>query len=439
MPGTDPPLPTEPQAAMAVATALARLSRLHPRTIDLSLDRVFALLDDLGNPQDRLPPVVHVAGTNGKGSVIAYMRAGLEAAGARVHVYTSPHLVRFNERIRLAGSLIDDEYLLDCLERCEQANGARPLTFFEATTVAAFLAFAETPADVLLLETGLGGRLDATNVLARPALTAITSLALDHQEYLGDDLAGIAREKAGIMKPGVACVLAPQPEALLTVLRQCAARSGSSLVEHGRDWSVSSHDGLVWNSGARRLHLPAPGLQGPHQTINAGLALTCLDRLPGLAISDAALARTVSDALWPARMQRLDGGGLAAHLPAGSELWLDGGHNPAAAEMLAETLAALPPRPLHIVLGMLGNRDPRAFLAPFKRLSPEIQAVPIDGEANAHDAHALASLTGGQPADDIPSALRAIAGRDEPAPRVLICGSLYLAGLALRLDGAVPS
>ena len=291
-------LPADGRPDSAAAEVLARLGRLHPKTIDLSLDRIRGLLDDLGQPHRRLPPVVHVAGTNGKGSAIAYMRAGLEAAGRRVHVYSSPHLVRFAERIRLAGRLIDDERLLDCLQRCEDINGGRPLTFFEATTAAAFLAFAETPADVLLLETGLGGRLDATNVIERPALTAITSLALDHQDYLGPELTGIAREKAGILKPGAACVLAPQSAELIPMLREAADKVGCPLLEHGRDWSSSTDDGLNWRDGARRLRLPLPALPGPHQAVNAGLALTCLNRLPGMAASDADLFQAVTGVDW---------------------------------------------------------------------------------------------------------------------------------------------
>lgn len=438
-PKTRTPLPTEGKSATAVAEALARLSRLHPRSIDLSLDRVFALLAALDNPQERLPPVVHVAGTNGKGSVIAYMRAGLEAAGRRVHVYTSPHLVRFNERIRLAGRLIGDDVLLDCLTRCEAANDGRPLTFFEATTVAAFVAFSETPADAVLLETGLGGRLDATNVLRQPALTAITPLALDHQDYLGADLAGIAREKAGIMRRGVSCVLAPQPEALMTVLREEAAAKGAEVVEQGRDWTAMAADGMEWRDGERRLRLPSPALAGAHQPQNAGLALTCLNRLPGLPMDDAAMAAALTRVDWPARLQRLESGSLPGLLPPGSTLWLDGGHNPAAAEALADTLATEPPGPMHIVLGMLKNRDPRAFLAPFARLAPTVWAVPIAGQDNAHSATELAERVGPAcQAEDVPAALAAIAATGKPAPRVLICGSLYLAGEVLKLNGTPP-
>ena len=436
-----PPLPTdaaiEADAASQAAATLARLSSLHPRNVDLSLERIHAVLEDLGAPHRRLPPVVHVAGTNGKGSTIACMRAGLEAAGRRVHVYTSPHLVRFNERIRLAGQLIGDSYLQHCLARCEQANAGRPLTFFEATTAAAFLAFADVPADVLLLETGLGGRLDATNVLDRPALTMITTLALDHQDYLGDDLAGIAREKAGIMRPEVPCIVAPQEPDLMPVLRAAAQAVGCPLVEFGRDWSVSDAGELTWHDGQRHLRLPRPLLAGPHQIVNAGLALTGLNRLPGMAPDDAAMARALATTQWPARLQRLTDGPLPALLPDGAELWLDGGHNPSAATMLARTLAAMPPRPLTLILGMLSNRDPAAYLRPFAELSPRVLTVTVQGEQAAHPAEAMAQRigAGARAAGDVSSALSAV---DGSAPRVLICGSLYLAGEVLRLNGMAP-
>jgi dihydrofolate synthase/folylpolyglutamate synthase len=437
------PTPTDPTVAAELDAVLRRLNGLHRRSIDLSLDRMHRLLDDLGRPQDRLPPVVHVAGTNGKGSTLAYMRAGLEAAGRRVHVYTSPHLVRFNERIRLAGRLIDDAALLACLQRCEAVNAGRPITFFEATTAAALLAFAETPADCLLLETGLGGRLDATNVIDRPALTAISPIALDHQDYLGPDIRDIAYEKAGIFRPEVPAVLAPQRTEVLAVLRTAAQAVGCPLLVCGRDWSVEGEGELLWRDGERELSLPMPALKGGYQTVNAGLALTLLHRLPGLAPDEAAMATALTAVDWPARLQRLTTGPWRALLPDQSELWLDGGHNPSAAEALAQTLGTDRRQPFHLVFAMLRSKDPVAFLQAFAPLAPRVWSVPVTGEqtafAPAELAAAAASLgIAATPTDSVPSALQAIAAGGGAAPHVLICGTLYLAGEVLRHNGPLP-
>ncbi|MBM3492601.1 MAG: bifunctional folylpolyglutamate synthase/dihydrofolate synthase [Alphaproteobacteria bacterium] len=422
---------------------LARLASLHPKTIDLSLVRIKRLLAALGHPERHLPPALHVAGTNGKGSTLAFLRAMLEAAGYRAHVYSSPHLVRFNERIRLAGRLIDDGRLQAVLAETEAANAGWPLTFFEATTAAAFLAFAGSEADILLLETGLGGRLDATNVVA-PRLCALTPIGLDHQDYLGPTLASIAAEKAGILKPGVAAAVGPQPPEAQAVFDARAARQRLPLHRHGRDWLAEQRGQcLAYRGLKRRLELPLPALPGPHQIDNAGLALACLDLMPEFAVDDAALATGLSKVEWPARLQRLTAGRLPALLPAGSELWLDGGHNPAAAAALARTLEAWQtacPRRLHLVFGMLRRREPASFLAAFAALAPQVWGVPIGGADPGHAPQTLAAEAWrlGLPASactDLTAALAAIAEAREQSPRVLIAGSLYLAGEVLAANG----
>ena len=420
---------------------LERLRHLHPKIIDLSLGRVERLLAALGHPERRLPPVVHVAGTNGKGSTLAFLRAFLEAAGYRVHVYSSPHLVRFHERIRLAGTLISDDHLTALLEECEAANGGEPITYFEVTTAAALLAFAREPADVVLLETGLGGRLDATNVVDRPAVTAITRISYDHRAYLGDSLTAIAGEKAGILKPGVPAVLAPQPaaEAAHTLLRR-VRELGAPLVS----WGIKRLDGggFRFTGRGRTLELPAPALPGAHQLLNAGTALACLgplaERLP---VDEAAIRRGLATVTWPARLQRLTRGPLAESLPAGWELWLDGGHNDSAGEVLAAHAAAWagapPVLPLALVFGMLGTKQPLEFLAPLARHAADLLAVPIPGEPAALDAEsaAAAARAAGFPdaraaADPAEAVAALIRGRSAPC-RILICGSLYLAGSVL--------
>ncbi|WP_333713552.1 bifunctional folylpolyglutamate synthase/dihydrofolate synthase [Yoonia sp.] len=410
---------------------------LHPKVIDLTLDRVWRLLDAVGHPQDRLPPVVHVAGTNGKGSTQAMIRAGLEAGGSRVHAYTSPHLARFHERIRLAGRLIDEAALTEVLDRCYRANGSDPITYFEITTVAALMAFAETPADYTLLEVGLGGRLDATNVIAKPAITIITPVDLDHQQFLGDTIAKIAAEKAGIIKRGVPCIVGPQHEDGLEVIEGLAARAGAPLLAYGQHWHVGTERGrLVYQDEGGLLDLPLPNLPGPHQVMNAGAAIAALR---AMGKDEAACEAAVTRAYWPARMERLTKGALV-DLAAPAQLWLDGGHNPAAGIALAETLRQQPPRPTHLICGMLNTKDIAGYLRPLAGVAQSLTAVSIPGEANtipAADTAAHANAVGlpARVADSVGHAISQIT-EDAPGARILICGSLYLAGHVLRENGA---
>ncbi len=429
---------------MTTDAILRRLLRLHPKLIDLSLDRVRRLLAALGNPHERLGAVIHVAGTNGKGSTIAFLRACLEAAGYRVNVFSKPHLVRFNERIRLAGALIDDAALADLLEECERANDGLPITYFEITTCAAFLAFARAPADIVLLETGLGGRFDATNVIAAPLATVITPVSLDHQHFLGDTVAAIAGEKAGILKRGRPAILAPQAPAAAAVFEARAAALAAPLFRGGWEWRALRtpaglrYEGQRWPS----LDLPAPGLLGPHQYENAGTALACLDRLVSVAITPAALAEGVRHAFWPARMQRLTVGPLAPASDTHWQLWIDGAHNQAGGEALAAMAAEWRDRPLRLVFGMLRSHDARAFLRPLGPLIAGLEAVTIPGEegALAADEAAAAARAVGIAAAPRASLAEAIAAAAEQAPkgRILICGSLYLAGQALAENGSLP-
>jgi len=446
-------MPPAPRPAPRSEATLARLTGLHPKLIDLSLGRVRRLLAALGHPERRLPPVVHVAGTNGKGSVIAFVQAIAEAAGLRAHVYTSPHLVRFNERIAVAGEVIGDDHLADILERCEAANDGAPITFFEITTAAAFIAFSRAPADLALIETGLGGRFDATNVIARPALCAITPISIDHRDFLGDTVAAIAREKAGILKPGVACVVARQEADAAAVIADRAAEIGAPIVRRDRDWRL---DGRTYRDGDGTVELPPPGLAGRHQIDNAALAVACVRRLPGFDFTTADIAEGIRRVRWPARLQRLTTGKLADSLPEDWRLWLDGGHNPAAAAALAEVLedwatedragqdrAA---RPVYLVAGMLRNRDPAPFLAPLARFVAGARMVAIPGQESSLTADELAAaarLAGidAEPAPDVGSAVRSLIDRagggsgdragGRPGGRILICGSLYLAGSVL--------
>ncbi len=416
---------------------LARLMTLHPKLIDLSLDRVVDLLDKLGNPHHRLPPVVHIAGTNGKGSVGAYMRAALESANYRVHAYTSPHLVRFHERVRLAGELIDEKYLADCLQRCEDANGGAPITYFEITTVAAFLAFAETPADILLLEVGLGGRLDATNLIDKPAVTIITPVSIDHQQFLGETLAEIAGEKAAIQKRDVPSVVGLQPPEAAAAIDAYAARIGAPTFRFGRSFSVETTPGGMVYSAGGRVMLPRPVLPGAHQIDNAATAIAALERLKGFTITEMDLANGLMNAEWPARMQRLKTGPLVDLLPDDWELWLDGGHNAAAGEAIAAHAAEhWTDRPLWLVTGMLNNKQADRFLAAFKNLAAGARTVTIPGEPASYTADETAAIATGaglpaDPAEDVDSAIRAISENTKTPARILICGSLYLAGRVL--------
>ena len=416
---------------------LARLMGLHPKVIDLTLDRVYRLLAALGHPERALPPVVHIAGTNGKGSTQAMLRAGLEASGARVHAYTSPHLVRFHERIRLAGTLIPEDDLAGLLDEVEAANAGAPITYFEITTCAAFLAFARVPADWLLLEVGLGGRLDATNVIARPALTIITPVSMDHEQFLGNTIGAIAGEKAGILKPGVACVLARQQPEAEKAIRDRAVGVGAPLLVEGEVWDIGRRDDrLVFRDVLGQSDLPLPVLPGAHQIGNAGLAVAALRRL-GLtdpSLAEAALRR----AEWPARMQRLVRGPLADAAPA-AEIWLDGGHNPAAGAALAAMLGAMPQRRTHLVCGMLSTKDAVGFLRPFRGLVASLTAVELPGAPATLSAAqtAAAARSAGLPArqaKDATAAVAEIAGTD-PESRILLCGSLYLAGSILAANG----
>lgn len=430
----------EPSAAI-----LARLEDLHPEIIDLSLERVNRLLQTLGNPQNKLNGVVHVAGTNGKGSTIAFLKSIFEAAGKRVHVFTSPHLVHFHERIALAGSdgaeNITEERLSDALARVEQANEGAPITFFEITTAAAFLAFSEVPADYVLLETGLGGRLDATNVVDKPALTIITPVSYDHDRYLGSDLAGIAFEKAGILKQGVPCVLTRQPNISLDVIENRAHELDVPLIPQGQAWDAFEQQGhLIFQTDTSLLDLPLPRLPGRHQIDNAGVALAGVRALTGEAISSTALAEGLTSAHWPARLQKLDSPVFEHLLAQGTEIWLDGGHNAAAAQALANAIAEMEervPKPLHLICGMMAGKDARSFFSHFKGLAEWAATIPIPGKENALDAEQLAAIAeeagmAAQHEPDLTHALEASRIRAGEPVRILICGSLYLAGHVLE-------
>ncbi len=414
---------------------LERMTTLHPKVIDLTLDRVHRLLAALDHPERHLPPVVHIAGTNGKGSTLAMLRAGLQSTGARVHAYTSPHLARFHERIRLAGDLISEPALTALLDECVQANGLGEITFFEITTCAAFLAFARTQADWTLLEVGLGGRLDATNVIT-PKLSIITPVSLDHQQYLGDTLPEIAFEKAGIIKRGIPVVVGPQDDSGLAVIERQAARLHAPLLAYGQHWHVAQENGrLVFQDDNGLLDLPLPNLPGPHQIQNAGAAIAALRHL---GYDATAFEAAVTSADWPARMQRLRHGPLVTLAPQ-VELWLDGGHNPAGGAAIAATLKAMANRPTHLICGMLNTKDVRGYLAPLAAQTTTLHAVAIQGQPNTIPAEVTcaAALSAGIKATtalSVAAALTTIAARD-PTARVLICGSLYLAGSVLRENG----
>jgi dihydrofolate synthase/folylpolyglutamate synthase len=431
---------------------LSRLLTLHPKRIDLSLGRIERLLSALGNPHERLPPVVHVAGTNGKGSTIAFMRAMLEAAGKSVHVYTSPHLIDFNERIRVGrpgrGRLVDDDALEEALARCEAANRGEAITFFEITTAAAFLLFANNAADVLLLEVGLGGRVDATNVVAHPALTIVTPVSMDHPEFLGDTIEKIAVEKAGIFKRNVPAILAEQDQNALAVLEAQATRLHAPIIVGGQDFAAREENGrFVYEDERGLLDLPLPKLVGRHQQANAGTAIAALRHFDP-AISVAAIEAGLTQAEWPARLQRLRGGRVAELGPRDAEIWLDGGHNADGGRAVAQVMADFEeksPRPLILICGTLATKETRAFLRPFKGLAQEVVAVPIAGDhyGRLPAEVALAAQQEGIPAaasESVGSALEYLSARDWSAPpRILITGSLYLAGEVLKLDGGAAT
>ncbi len=437
------PTSPAPDNSQRAADALFRLTALHPKLIDLGLDRTFDLLARLGDPHHRLPPVIHVAGTNGKGSVIALMRAMAEAAGLRVHCYASPHLCRFNERIRLAGTLIEDGDLADLLEEVEAANGDMPVTFFEVTTAAAFLAFSRVEADLLLLETGLGGMLDSTNVVSAPAATIITPVARDHEHFLGSDLAGIAGQKAGIMRRGVRCFSAAQTPDVMATLDAHAAGIGTAVMALGRDiaWRPDPDGGIELAMGTWQAHLPAPSLHGPHQRANMALAAAALATvMPDLPA--AALAAGVTKANWPGRLQLLPEGPLSRR--AGRPVWVDGAHNAHGADALAAALPALDDRQWHFICGALDTRPADEFLQKIAPLAASITCVAIPDQPASLTASDLAqaarnSFPAARIASSVAGALQALAdGPDDAGLPVMICGSLYLAGHVLAENGSLP-
>jgi dihydrofolate synthase/folylpolyglutamate synthase len=437
----------------SIDSLVSRLTALHPKRIDLSLDRVQRLLAALSHPERKLPPVIHVAGTNGKGSTIAFLRAILEAGGKRVHAYTSPHLVRFNERFRIGksgeGKLVSDEELIAAMEECELANAGAPITVFEITTAAGLVLFARHPADVLLMEVGLGGRLDATNVIDNPLATIITRVSVDHTDFLGDSLEKIAAEKAGILKRGVPAVIASQHRAVLAVIERQAAKLGAPLKIAGEDWTATEERGrLVYQDETGLLDLPPPKLYGRHQFENAGLAITALRTTNQFGIPPAAYDGGMVKADWPARLHRLAHGPLVDRAPAGSELWLDGGHNPDGGRAIAAALADLEERvsrPLVLIVGMLASKDCDGFLGNFAGLARRMIAVPVPGVEKGLSAEAVAVTAraigiSATSRDNLTEALEAARKLDlDPPPRILITGSLYLAGEVLRENGTLPT
>ena len=436
---------------LASDQVLARLMTLHPKKIDLSLERMHSILARLGNPEKKLPPVIHIAGTNGKGSTIATLRAIAEAAGHRVHVYTSPHLVRFAERIRLAGQLISEEALSTLLERVEKAAGDDPITYFEVTTAAALLAFSEMPADLCILEVGLGGRLDATNVVDKPVAVGITPVSLDHQHFLGETLPEIAGEKAGIIKRGTPLVVGPQKKVGLDVISAIAAQHGVVPKLVDQDWHVEAKAngaGILYEDWQSVLDLPMPPLVGAHQIKNAAMAIALAHAQTAVNIPDSAIKAGLGWVRWPARLQPIQDTVLNELLPEGSDLWLDGGHNPAAGEVIRTFLQGVDPveRSTTLILGMMGNKDVSGFLKPLTGLLDRVISVPIAGEeAAAAPADLAAAATdigiNGIVAKDVRSALSLVAQKAHPgrSPFVMIAGSLFLAGQVLRDTDLLPS
>ena len=433
----------------ALDELLQEARRLHPQAIDLSLDRLRGLLAKLDNPHLSLPPVLHIAGTNGKGSVTAFLRACLEAAGLSVHVYTSPHLVRFNERIRLAGTLIDDAALTQLLGEVMEANAGDPITFFELTTAAAFKAFAETPADALVLEVGLGGRFDATNVIEDALVCGLTHISRDHERFLGTDIVKIAGEKAGIAKPGVPLVTARYPAAMAHRIAHVAADAGAVLMPRGTSWDATFYKGrLHYRDEGGKLSVSPPRLPGAHQHDNAALAVAMLRHQQALPLPDSAIRAGIGWASWPARLQTLDSGPLAALLPNGAELYLDGGHNPAAGRILADFLRRKNKeqgRPIHIVAGMVTGKKAARFLKPLAARAASLYAVPVPHHEHQEPQALVAAAAEvglpGQASENVSAALTAIARAADPdrPPLVLVCGSLYLAGEVLRESGLIPA
>jgi dihydrofolate synthase/folylpolyglutamate synthase len=432
----------------AVQRQLDRLATLSPGIDTLGLERISALCARLGHPERRLPPVFHVAGTNGKGSTCAFLRAAIEAAGLKAHVYTSPHLVHFNERIRLTGKLIEDEVLAALLEETLDAADAISPSFFEATTAAAFLAFAREPADACIVEVGLGGRLDATNVIPAPVVCGIAQLGLDHQQFLGDRIEDVAAEKAGIAKAGVALVTEQYADKLGNRVGAAAAAAGAQWLPRGGAWEARAYEQrLHYRDERGTLDLPLPRLPGAHQAMNAALAVAMIRHQDAVVVPDSALRAAMGWAEWPARLQGLAPGPLHDLLPAGSEIWLDGGHNPSAARAVADFFRAHVPtgRPFHIVFGLLANKDAAGVLKPFANRASTLHAIPVPGHPHHAPpelvAAARAAGIAGMAAADVSSALGWIArhaDRSQP-PIVLILGSLYLAGEVLRANGQPPT
>jgi len=436
---------------------LEQLRELSPHGVDLSLSRMHALLGVLDHPEKRLAPVIHVAGTNGKGSIIAFMKAMLEASGARVHVYTSPYLSTLHESIKVAGAGgtardICEPALVDVLSRVVAAARKTPATLFEAETAAALLAFAETPADFVLMETGLGGRLDATNVIDRPTLCVLTPIAHDHGEFLGDRIADIAAEKAGILKAGTPAVVAPQSDVALEVIRRRAGELGINLSEAGQEWLAhEEHGRLVYQSDDGLMDLPLPVLMGRHQIANAGTAIAAVRHLGQAAPNEKAIAKGLLEARWQARLQRLGEGALFDHAGTETEIWVDGGHNPSAAHALAHSVAELEERasrPLHLVVGMLVTKDAAGFLEPFAGLVEAVFAVPVPKGESAFapsipsdELADVARNTGiwAEACATLQEALEKCRQRASAPPRILICGSLYLAAYSLKCHERLPT
>jgi dihydrofolate synthase/folylpolyglutamate synthase len=425
---------------------LERLLELHPKKIDLALDRIQRLLADLGHPERKLEPVIHVAGTNGKGSVCAFSRAMLEAQGLRVHVHISPHLVRFHERIRIAGDLICEDELAATLEEVERVNAGRPITYFEITNAAMFLAFSRHRADAVVLEVGLGGKYDATNVIDRPAMTIVQPVGLDHLEFLGSDIKSIAAEKAGIIKPHIPVVIGPQEEAALEVILSRADKLSAPAFVFGQDFSAHrEHGRMVYQDETGLLDLPLPRLIGAHQIDNAAVAIAALRHADKGWNNESAIEQGLRSVEWPARLQRLTKGPLISMAPKGAEVWLDGGHNPHCAAAVSRAIADLEEkseRPLYLICGMLKTKDAVGFLSAFRGLARHVVTVEVPGEAASLGAGALYDLSrqaglDAAPAEDMEDAMLQLqawarAHPKEPPPRILICGSLYLAGQVLR-------
>jgi dihydrofolate synthase / folylpolyglutamate synthase len=428
---------------------LAHFEKLHLKNIDLSLARIERLLEALDHPERRLPPAVHVAGTNGKGSTVAFLKAILEAAGYRTHAFISPHLRRFHERIMLANAggakPIAEDYLSHILTRAERANRGEPITFFEITTAAAFLAFAENPADIVLLETGLGGRLDATNVITEPLATLLTPISLDHCAYLGNTIEAIAGEKAGILKRGCPAIVSRQTGAALEVIEDRARRLDVPIAAASEAWDAfEQHGRLIFQDEDCLLDLPLPRLAGRHQLDNAGTAIAAARRLEGFKIPQEAIAKGLTSAVWPARLERLSPGKLHDLAPPGSEIWVDGGHNPAAGEAVARALADLDervPSPIHLIVGMLSTKDAGGFLRHFQGLTQLTATIGIPDHADSYRAEDLAAIAvkEGIAADPAASLEAAFAQSNRAAPgpvRIMVTGSLYLAGRVLEVHGA---